>query len=68
MATKRAERSANRRGAWHQAQVNDAPTPRQRLWRACAWLVSEAWRANRLDDAIEAVMNAIDEIREEVRA
>lgn len=64
MAT-RAERAASRREAWHQGQVDSAPTPRQQFWRACGWLASEACRTNRLDDAIETVLTKVREIREE---
>lgn len=60
-----AKRKAARRLAWHQDRVDNAPTPRQRLWAACGWLVAEAWRSNRLDDATEAVLTAVHEIREE---
>lgn len=49
---------------WHQSRVDDARTPKQRLWAACGWLVAEAWRRGRVDDATETVLTAVHEIRE----
>ena len=62
----RAERSAKRRQDWHEGRIAVAPTPKGRLWAACAWLVSEAWRANRLDEITEWVLTRVHELREEV--
>jgi hypothetical protein len=64
MAT-RAQKSAARRKAWHEEQMEQADTPRKRLWRACGWLVAEAWRTGRLSDAEDAVLAKVHEIREE---
>lgn len=60
----RANRSEERRRRWHQSRVDDAQTPKQRLWAACGWLVAEAWRRNRVDDALETVLTAVHDIRE----
>lgn len=64
MAT-RAEKSARRRREWHESRVNEAATPRQRLWSACGWLVAEAWRLGRLDDATDGVLTLVHHMREE---
>lgn len=64
----RAERAAKRREAWHGARVDEARTPRQRFWAAAGWLLSEAIRAGRVDDAVEVVLTKTHEIREEATA
>ncbi len=61
----RTERSVRRRQEWHETRLAQAATPRERLWRACGWLVAEAWRIGRLDDATEAVLALIHNMREE---
>jgi hypothetical protein len=63
--TTRSARKAKRRADWHQSRVDDAPTGKARLWAACSWLVSEAIKAGRLDDAFEHVINKVHDIREE---
>lgn len=65
---KRAKRKADNRRRHHEALIEAAPTVRQKVWAACGWLVSEAGHANRLDDAFEAVMSKVHEIREEEQA
>ncbi len=63
-ANTRAARSEERRRAWHQGRVDAARTPKERLWAACGWLVAEAWRRGRVDDATETVLTAVHEITE----
>lgn len=62
--TKRVKRRAQRRADWHQSRIDTASTQRQRVWAACAWLVSEAWRAGLLDEVFEHVMTKVHDIRE----
>jgi hypothetical protein len=61
----RARRKAENRRRRHQTLIDNAAAPTERLQAACGWLVSEAREAHRLDDAFDAVMNAINTIREE---
>ncbi len=63
--TPRARKRSKRQLDWHMTQLNQAGTPRERLWRACSWLVAEAWRAGRLDEATETVLTKVHDIREE---
>lgn len=63
--TPRARSRAKRQLDWHTKQIANAETPRERLWRACSWLVAEAWRAGRLEDATETVLTKVHDIREE---
>ncbi|MFI5895605.1 hypothetical protein ACIA5D_36475 [Actinoplanes sp. NPDC051513] len=65
--TKRASRKAERRRLWHEARIAAAATPKQKAWAACGWLISEAWRAGRLDDALDWVLVKVHELREEER-
>jgi hypothetical protein len=62
--TTRQKRKAKRRADWHQVRIDTSPTEKQRLYAACAWLVSEAWRAGLLDEAFEHVMTKVHDIRE----
>lgn len=64
----RAERAAARRKTWHESQVEAARTSRERFWRAAGWLVAEAWRLGRLDDATDAILTKVHELREEANA
>lgn len=61
----RAAIKARRQRAFHEDRIGRAQTPKERLWRVCGWLVAEAWRAGRLDDATDAVLTKVHEIREE---
>ena len=63
----RANASADRRKAWHEAEIDRAPTPKSRLWKVCGWLVAEAWRRGRVDEAEKTVMEKIRELRGETR-
>lgn len=63
--TKRVKRKAENRRRHHEQQIAVAATPRHQLWAACAWLVSEAWKAGAIDEAIEWVLRKVHEIREE---
>jgi hypothetical protein len=63
--TSRRQRKARNRQTHHEARIGQAATDRQKLWAACGWLVSEAWKAGLLDDAIEWVLTKVHEIREE---
>jgi hypothetical protein len=63
--TTRQRRKAGRRQAWHEQRIASAPTEKQQVWAACGWLISEAWRAGRLDDALDWVLTKVHEIREE---
>ncbi|MFY1686523.1 hypothetical protein [Plantactinospora sp. WMMB782] len=64
MAT-RAQKSQQRRQAWHEGRIEQADTPKARLWAACGWLVAEAWRRGRIEEATEVVLTTVHEIREE---
>jgi hypothetical protein len=50
--------------------MREARTPKQVLWEACGWLVSEAWRAgpDHLRRATDAVLAKVHEIRKEARS
>lgn len=61
----RADAAAARRRAWHQGEIDRAPTPKTRLWKVCGWLVAEAWRRGRVDEAEKAVLAKIRELRDE---
>lgn len=61
----RARKKAQRQLDWHTRQLDQAQTSRERLWRACSWLVAEAWRAGRLEDATETVLTKVHDIRDE---
>lgn len=66
--SKRAERAAVRRQTWHENQVNSARTSREKFWRACGWLVAEAWHRGRLDEVTESILTKVHELREEANA
>lgn len=61
----RADVSADRRKAWHQGEIDRAKTPKARLWKVCGWLVAEAWRRGRVDEAEQLVLAKIRELRDE---
>lgn len=60
----RANVRAKRQRVFHETRIDEAATPKQKLWRACSWLVAEAWRRNRIDNATETVLTAVHELRE----
>lgn len=61
---KRAKKKAANRRRHHETQIASAPTPRRQLWAACAWLISEAWQAGLIDDALDWVLGKVHDIRE----
>lgn len=61
----RADKARERRRLWHEARIEAARTPKARLWAACGWLVAEAWRLGRTDEAVEAVLSSVHNIREQ---
>lgn len=61
----RRRRKAQRLARWHEARIADAPTEKRKLAAACDWLRSEAWKADRLEEARRHVMEKIREIRGE---
>lgn len=63
--TIRAKAKAKRRSDWHQTRIDDARTGKARLWAACSWLVSEAIKSGRLDEAFEHVITKVHDIRQE---
>lgn len=60
---KRDKRKAENRRQYHEKRISEAPTPRKQLWVACAWLVSEAWQAGLLDQALDHVLTYIHDLR-----
>lgn len=53
-----AERLAARRERQYLGQINEAPTPRQKLWQACRWLLAVCkGREDRTLRAVDAVVN-----------
>lgn len=65
--TKRIKRRSENRRQHHEDNINNAATPRRALWAACGWLVSEAWQAGLIDEAMEWVLTKVHEIREEAK-
>jgi hypothetical protein len=63
--TGRHRRKATNRRIHHEARIGQAATDRQKLWAACGWLVSEAWKAGQLGVALGWVLGKVHEIREE---
>ena len=62
---KRTKRRAENRRRHHEATIAAARDPRQKLWAACGWLVSEAMHGGVLDAATEHVLTYIHNLREE---
>ena len=60
---KRVKRKAENRRRHHEDQIAAAPTPRRRLWAACGWLVSEAWHAGVIDQALDYVLTYVHDLR-----
>lgn len=58
-------RAANRRKTWHGTRVAQARTRRAAFHAACDWLITEAISADRIEDAIDAVLATTHEIRKE---
>jgi hypothetical protein len=61
----RAKRKSSNRRDHHERQIEAARTPSQKIWAATGWLISEAQLAGRLDDALDAIVTKVHEIREE---
>jgi hypothetical protein len=61
----RTKRKNNNRRDHHERQIEAARTPSQKIWAACGWLISEAQIAGRFDDALDAIITKVHEIREE---
>ncbi len=59
----RERRKARRRADLHEQRIANAPTSKKRLSAACQWLISEAWLAGRVDDAVQHVLDLIHELR-----
>jgi hypothetical protein len=63
--TKRVKAKARRRRDLHESRIAAAPTQKQKLSAACQWLISEAWRADSINDAVAYVLAYVHELREE---
>lgn len=63
--SKRVRKKSKNRERWHADRIAEADTKKVKLSAACQWLISEAWRAGVLDDALNYVMTYINELREE---
>lgn len=65
MAGRRVKPQVNR-SAWHEGRVEEATTPKGKLWALCHWLVAEAWHAgpDQLQAATDMVRARIDELTE----
>lgn len=61
----RARRKTAKRRRFHEGRIASAPTEKRKLSAACDWLVSEAWKADLLEDVREYVLKKIREIRGE---
>ncbi len=59
----RERRRARRRQQAHEQRIADAPTSKKRLSAACQWLISEAWLAGTVDDALQHVLTYVHELR-----
>ncbi len=65
--TKRVRVKQGRRAAWHQQRIAEAGSEKRALSAACQWLISEAWLAGCLPDALDHVLTYIDQLRKEAR-
>lgn len=63
MAT-RQETSAARRQAHYTALIAAETTAAGRLWKASAWLLTEARRAGQLEEVITALLGLVERVRE----
>lgn len=65
MSLKRAKAALLRQREHHQARLDQAGTPRERLRAACMWLIAEAKRGGPqvLDQETDVVMERVDQLR-----
>lgn len=59
--------SLEKRRSFHQQRLAQARTPRERFWKAAAWLLVEAIRAGRLREATGWVLERVEEMQATTR-
>lgn len=61
MAGRKTRPEVNRR-RFHAGRVDQADTPKSKLWALCHWLVSESWQAGRINDTTHLIETHLNEL------